>query len=168
MSQPQALESAPTASGSSATSEVPAHVVTHAGLRLHSAFQPIISVVHSKIVGHEALLRGHNERDEALSPAELFPQLVATLSARQVNETCARLHMTSFTAQQGEGWLFLNVSPDSMTGRAEVITEFGSWLEECGLSSHQIVVEIVETRAYDEVQLAFQRELRGRGGLQHR
>lgn len=128
--------------------------IEHAGLRLHSAFQPIISVVHSKIVGHEALVRGHDEKDAVLSPAELFPQLVATLSAAQVNETCTRLHLESFARRNADGWLFLNVSPDSMPDRAGVVTEFGRWLSESGVKPHQVVVEIIETRTFDECQLA--------------
>jgi EAL domain-containing protein (putative c-di-GMP-specific phosphodiesterase class I) len=62
--------------------------------------------------------------------------------------------MASFTTQAAEGWLFLNVSPDSMSDRNEVIREFGGWLEETGLAPHQIVVEIIETRSVDECQLA--------------
>jgi len=148
MSQPQALSLEPPAESA------PSHVVTHAGLKLHTAFQPIISVVHSKIVGHEALLRGFDERDTPLAPAELFPQLVATLSARQVNETCSRLHLESFAKSEGEGWLFLNVSPDAMPDRDGVIDEFGRWIREAGVRPHQVVVEIIETRSYNESQLA--------------
>ncbi len=148
MSQPQALSHEPPAS------ESPRVVVEHAGLKLHTAFQPIISVVHSKVVGHEALLRGRDDKDTPLSPAELFPQLVATLSARQVNETCSRLHLQSFSRNGGEGWLFLNVSPDSMPDREGVIEEFGQWIEHAGVKPHQVVVEIIETRSYNECQLA--------------
>lgn len=148
MSQLKALSLEPPAS------EPPSHVVEHAGLKLHTAFQPIISVVHSKIVGHEALLRGYDERNNLLSPAELFPQLVATLSARQVNETCSKLHLQSFSKSRGDGWLFLNVSPDSMPDRAGVISEFGDWIQQAGVRPHQVVVEIIETRSYDECRLA--------------
>lgn len=148
MSQPQAL------SPETPSSELPSHVVEHAGLKLHTAFQPIISVVHSKIVGHEALLRGYNERGQSLSPAELFPQLVATLSARQVNETCSKLHLQSFSKSRGDGWLFLNVSPDSMPDRAGVIEEFGEWIRQAGVRPHQVVVEIIETRSCGECRLA--------------
>jgi EAL domain-containing protein (putative c-di-GMP-specific phosphodiesterase class I) len=146
---PSPLESDPQESRT-----LPTHYVEHAGLKLHSAFQPIISVAHSKVVGHEALLRGYNEREQLLSPAELFPQLVATLSARQVNETCARLHLGSFAKRRNGGWLFLNVSPDSMPDRAGVIDEFGAWMKECGVRPHEVVVEIIETRTYDECLLA--------------
>lgn len=148
MSQLKALSLEPPAS------EPPSHVVEHAGLKLHTAFQPIISVVHSKIVGHEALLRGYNERGQPLTPAELFPQLVATLSARQVNATCSQLHLQSFSKSRGDGWLFLNVSPDSMPDRAGVIAEFGDWIKQAGVSPHQVVVEIIETRSCDECRLA--------------
>lgn len=128
--------------------------VKHAGIRLHSAFQPIISVVHSRVVGHEALIRGKNERDELLTPAELFPQLVATLTARKVNETCSRLHLDSFVEQKGKGWLFLNFSPDAIPDRAGVVEEFGSWIKASGLPPAQVVVEIIETRTFDEEFLA--------------
>lgn len=128
--------------------------VEHAGIHLHTAFQPIISVVHSKIVGHEALIRGRDEHGEPLSPAELFPQLVATLSAAQVNETCSRLHLSSFASRESDGWLFLNVNPDGMPDRQGVIREFDAWLKESGVPAHQVVVEIIETRAYDESLLA--------------
>jgi len=141
--QPAASPSAP-----------PKSFVEHAGIRLHTAFQPIISVVHSKVVGHEALIRGRDESGAALSPAELFPQLVATLSAREVNETCTHLHLRSFAEHDAEGWLFLNVSPDAMPDRQGVVEEFGQWLKDTGLDAHQIVVEIIETRAYDEALLA--------------
>src|SRR5690606_1178369 len=53
--------------------------VEHAGIQLHSVFQPIISVVHSRVVGHEALVRGRDVLERPLSPAELFPQLVSVL-----------------------------------------------------------------------------------------
>lgn len=135
-------------------SPLPVNFVEHAGLRLHTAFQPIISVVHSKVVGHEALIRGETKEGEALSPAELFPQLVATLSARQVNETCSNLHLESFAKQSGDGWLFLNVSPDAMPDRAGVVREFGHWLASNNVEPHRVVVEIIETRAYDEILLA--------------
>ena len=129
-------------------------VLSDLGIELHTAFQPIVSAVHSKIVGHEALVRGQSPSAAQLSPIELFPQLYASMSAQQINETCARLHLESFAAQQGAGWVFINVSPDAMPDRAGVISQFGSWLKESGLSPHQVVVEIIETRAYNEALLA--------------
>jgi EAL domain-containing protein (putative c-di-GMP-specific phosphodiesterase class I) len=132
----------------------PTTFVERAGLRLHSAFQPIISVVHSKVVGHEALVRGRDQNNRSLSPAELFPLLVATLSERKVNETCSRLHLESFVEQGGKGWLFLNFTPDAVSDRAGIVAEFGNWIQSSGLSPSQVVVEIVETRTFDEKLLA--------------
>src|SRR6187551_2490505 len=89
----------------------------HCGVRLHSAFQPIISVAHSKIVGHEALVRGRTQSDEALQPADLFPRLQAEYSAVQILEICALLHLRTFTQLGHEGWLFLNVNPNAALDR---------------------------------------------------
>lgn len=124
------------------------------GLRLHSAFQSIFSVAHAKVVGHEALLRGQDARDVSLSPADIFPLLSEPYSADQVQEHCARLHLNSFAEQKREGWLFLNVSPDAVPSRADVTRRFGKWLAEVDLPAHRVVVEIVETRSYDERRLA--------------
>lgn len=128
--------------------------VEHAGIQLHSVFQPIISVVHSRVVGHEALVRGRDVLERPLSPAELFPQLVSVLSARKVNETCSRLHLESFVEQGAKGWLFLNFSPDGLPDREGIVKDFGDWIKSSGLPPEQVVVEIIETRTVDEKQLA--------------
>lgn len=124
------------------------------GVHLRSTFQSIFSVSHGKVVGHEALLRGEDDRGTELTPGELFPQLVARYSAHDVNELCTRLHLGSFARQAREGWLFLNVSPDAVRDRSDVIERFGSYFRDAALDAHRIVVEIVETRSYDERQLA--------------
>lgn len=124
------------------------------GIRLHSVFQSIFSVSHSKVVGHEALLRGQDRDQSALGPSDIFPRLVARFSADAVNEHCARLHLNNFAQQNRDGWLFLNVSPDAVPCRADVTRRFGAWLAEADIPAHRIVVEIIETRSYDEKRLA--------------
>ncbi len=121
----------------------------YAGMRLHSAFQPIVSVVHSKIVGHEALVRGLTSLEEPLAPADLFPRLLQTLRPEEVHEICARLHLTTFSRLNHDGWLFLNVNPDTALDRQHVRETFGSWLVEANLTPSQVVIEIIETRACD-------------------
>lgn len=123
------------------------------GLQLHSAFQPILSVVHKRVVGHEALIRAVDERNEMLNPAQIFPRLATTHSAREVNELCSRLHLETFAAQAPEGWLFLNFSPDSMPVRQKVVAQYGAWLREHEVAPSRVVVEIIETRALDERRL---------------
>ncbi len=128
--------------------------VAAAGVSLHSTFQAIASLAHGKVVGYEALLRGESLAGAPMGPGEIFPLLVASQSASGVNELCARLHLQSFTKQKREGWLFLNVSPDAMTSREDVVEKFGAWLREAGIPPHRVVAEIIETRTFDEGLLA--------------
>ncbi|MCH2108043.1 MAG: EAL domain-containing protein [Polyangiaceae bacterium] len=130
------------------------YTVERVGIALHSVFQPIASISHAKVIGHEALLRGKDSDGQTLSPGQIFPQLVAAATAQEVNATCTKLHLASFAHQDRDGWLFLNVSPDAMTSREEVVELFGAWLCESGVPAHQVVVEIIETRSFDEEQLA--------------
>ncbi len=123
-------------------------------LTLGSAFQPIISVVHSKIVGHEALLRGESGDEGELSAAELLLRLKQAHSSAQINSLCARLHLSNFARQADPGWLFLNVSPDSLVDREYVVRHFGKWLREAQVEPRRIVAEIIETEAFDESQLS--------------
>lgn len=128
----------------------PVPTVERVGLQLHSAFQPILSVVHKRVVGHEALIRAVDERNEALCPGQIFPRLTAVHSAGEVNELFSRLHLQTFAGQNNGGWLFLNFSPDSMPNRRKVGDLYGAWLSEHGVPPNRVVVEIIETRALDE------------------
>ena len=121
--------------------------IESAQLSLHSVFQPIVSIAHSRVVGHEALLRGRSDAGMPLSPAELFPRLAGHLTHTAVNESCSRLHLTSFSKRNRGGWLFLNVSPAAMADRDTVSPEFGSWLKDSGVQPHQVVVEIIDNGA---------------------
>ena len=123
--------------------------VEHCGMRLYSAFQPIISVVHAKIVGHEALMRALSKDQSQLQPVDLFPQLQANLGPHEIHEICSKLHLQSFSHWDHQGWLFLNVNPDSISSRRYVRESFGRWLTASGLSPSRVVVEIIETRACD-------------------
>lgn len=124
------------------------------GIRLESVFQPIFSVAHHRTVGYEALLRGTNERGERLPPSALLPALVSALSSSDANETLARLHLSSFVATHFDGWLFLNFSPDALQSREHILTRFEDWLFDSEFPAHRVVIEIVETRTYDEQLLA--------------
>lgn len=124
-----------------------------ADLALHSVFQPVISVAHSKVVGHEALLRGHDGQGRPMSAAQVLPHLGERMTPQKVNETCARLHLESFSLQCRQGWLFLNANPEAVPDRRTVAREFGALLDDFGVRPESVVVEIVETRCYDERRL---------------
>lgn len=125
-----------------------------AGLELHSAFQPILSVSHCRVVGQEALLRATDSVGRALGPAEIFPLLGEEMSEQSVHETCSRLHLSTYRAQGRSGWLFLNACPSAIETRASIVEHFGNWLSESGVAAHDVVIEIIENRALDERRLA--------------
>ncbi len=152
MNHPLAKESAASALEPNVPSESEIHRAT--GLRLHSVFQSIFSVSHSKVVGHEALLRGQDPLGKAVGPGEIFPRLAAHFGPDAINELCARLHLAQFAAQARDGWLFLNVNPDTVPSRHLVTERFGRWLQAESIPAHRVVVEIVETRSVDERRLA--------------
>jgi EAL domain-containing protein (putative c-di-GMP-specific phosphodiesterase class I) len=124
------------------------------GITVVSAFQPIFSVGHGRAIGFEALVRGFDENLRLLSPAEIFPQLETKLSATATNELLTRLHLKSFVATPRDGWLFLNVSPEVVASREDVVAKFGAWLSEADVPPHRVVIEIIETRSSSECQLA--------------
>ncbi len=132
----------------------PRHTRLIHGLRLHSALQPVISLAHGKPVGHEALLRAVDSAGTRLSPQEALYALEARLGAASVEAECRDLHVGSFLSQQLGGWLLLNVSPHVVAEPRSVATAYGNFLAETSLPAHRIVVEIIETSAYDEGRLA--------------
>lgn len=125
-----------------------------AGLELHSAFQPILSVAHCRVVGQEALLRATDSVGRSLGPAEIFPLLKEEMSEQTMHETCSRLHLSSYRAQERTGWLFLNADPAAIETRSSIVDRFGSWLTESGVAPHALVIEIIENRSLDERRLA--------------
>ncbi len=123
------------------------------GFEIRSAFQPIYSVAHSAAIGHEALLRGDGPRGP-MGAGDIIASLSHQWSAAQIDEACARLHLSTFSRQAREGWLFLNVSPDVLSDRTTAQRMFGSWLRESGVGRGRVVVEIVEKEARSEQELA--------------
>lgn len=123
------------------------------GLALSSTFQPIISVAHSRVVGHEALIRGVDRRGQHLAPGEIFSALGDKLSEKQLNSLCSRLHLGSFAMQERDGWLFLNVTPSAIGDKDSVLADFRDLLKTAGVPPHRLVMEIIETKVHDEVLL---------------
>jgi EAL domain-containing protein (putative c-di-GMP-specific phosphodiesterase class I) len=124
------------------------------GLRLHTALQPVISLAHGKPVGHEALLRAVDGAGVALPPRQALGVLEERLGAASVEAECRDLHVGTFSSMQLPGWLFLNVSPHVVAEPRSVAAAYASFLAEASLPAHRIVVEILETSAYDECRLA--------------
>lgn len=116
-------------------------------MRLHSAFQPIVSLKARKRYGYEALLRPYDRNGEALSPESAFKSVTGHDQVVCFDRLCRMLHATNYYAQGGgNGYLFLNVSGRHLinVGGGYGAT-FTRMLKFCGLDPRQIVLEILES-----------------------
>lgn len=125
-----------------------------AGLNFHSAFQPIYSLSHGRVVGHEALLRAKDDRGEYVAPPEVFR--TADFDELVWRDRTARVvHLVNYFRQaSGDQWVFINVHPDvlahGMGGRADGFTR--RLHEHYGFDSRRVVIEVTEQAAQDSTR----------------
>jgi EAL domain-containing protein (putative c-di-GMP-specific phosphodiesterase class I) len=137
---------------STASESEPAPDGAPPGLRLGSHFQPIYSLTHHRVVGHEALLRATDAATGAgVPPLEVFArctnveQLVALDRAGRVQ------HLRAYAGGGPSQWLFLNALPASFTAG-------GGWNAEDsahdfaahGVRPEQVVIEVLEASLPDD------------------
>ncbi len=125
------------------------------GATLRSAFQPVLSITHKRVVGYEALLRVTNAAGVPVSPSTLFDRARAAADVLLLDRLARCLHAANFVAQGiGDGWLFLNVMPrvlDSGLVQREFIDALCLHF---GLAPNRIVLEVVERSSRNEAHLA--------------
>jgi len=120
---------------------------------LRTALQPVLSLAHHKPVGYEALLRAYDAEDRLVSPHRMFRK--AGDDAIALDQICRALHVQNCVLQgTGQAWIFLNVSPALILEGHSTRTILPRVLERYGVPAHRVVVEILETTAYDEENLA--------------
>jgi EAL domain-containing protein (putative c-di-GMP-specific phosphodiesterase class I) len=116
-------------------------------VKLRSAFQPIFSLSHQRIVGHEALIRATDPHGNPIAPKALFESCRSVEALRFLDDNCLKLHTHGFAKGASPAqWLFLNVDASLFTAPnhappAEVMRRVA---ERAGLSPTQIVIEILE------------------------
>lgn len=123
---------------------------------LHSAFQPIISLIHHKPIGYEGLIRPYYN-GEGTSPDKLFKTLGNNAFASELDRTCRTLHLLNAgqTAGFGNlGWLFLNVDANTIVEDFYSEMEIRRALQPMGFRPEQIVMEILEKNIEDPKRLA--------------
>ncbi len=113
--------------------------------RLGSAFQPIVGLIHQRVVGYEALVRTAASNGDAVSPCDLFHRAAQTGELIRLDTVCQRIHLCAFAElSRARDWLFLNVRPESI-----VEPEFAQALFDRaaahGFTPQQIVIELLET-----------------------
>jgi EAL domain-containing protein (putative c-di-GMP-specific phosphodiesterase class I) len=118
------------------------------GLRLDSHFQPIYSLSHARVVGHEALLRASDASGQPVPPPQVFDGCRDERELARCDSLSRLVHLANFGAQASDGqWLFLNVHPRTFERLA--LTQGADYLqavsERFGLPGHRLVLEVLET-----------------------
>jgi EAL domain-containing protein (putative c-di-GMP-specific phosphodiesterase class I) len=124
---------------------------SYGGYRCSSAFQPIVSLTHARVVGHEGLLRATSADGEYFPPPLLLDKAIANGEILQLDRLCRTLHVAN-AHQVRDGWLFLNIHPDSFSRAQQANRKafMADLLEHNGLQPRMIVVEILEEVIEDE------------------
>ncbi len=127
-----------------------AHFKAH---RFSSHFQPIYSLSHSRVVGHEGLLRAHDEGGQFVPPLQVFADCVDEAEAAWCDSLSRALHIKNFVAQvRDEQWLFLNVRAEAIhqLAQPEVSRYAQQLLKQLGVPAHHIVLEVLENAIEDD------------------
>jgi EAL domain-containing protein (putative c-di-GMP-specific phosphodiesterase class I) len=122
------------------------------GLRLYSAYQPLVRADDGRTISYEALLRARKANGDNVSPADAFAVPDTPAAIIHFDRLCRMVHTVNFVHFGGrQGDLFLNVDFRHVLsieagdhGRA-----FEKLLRQFGLSSAQIVIEVIESRIDD-------------------
>lgn len=123
--------------------------------RLDSHFQPIFSLPHRRVVGHEALLRPYDRTGRAISPLDLFAQTGDIAATVYLDRLCRDIHVRNFIKfNDAVNWLFLNVHAEVAMAAPRHAPFFRDLFTRYRLSPQRIVVEIVENAISDEGRLA--------------
>lgn len=121
------------------------HEMDWYGHPLRSVFQPIVSLTHSRVVGHEALLRPGGLKGEPMPPPEFFQLVERQGGLGWVDRAARAMHVLN--AGQTPGWLFLNFHPGlfELENTDRVSAQFLHFLIDLwGVNPHRMVLEVVE------------------------
>jgi len=124
----------------------------HHGFRLASHFQPIYSLTHHRVIGHEALLRPTRLATGApVPPMDLFAGFVDDAARVALDRAAMRQHLAAYAAREADEWLFLNIHPRSLVSSAGPgIAEIADALAAHGLRPGQVVIEVLESTLPDD------------------
>lgn len=122
---------------------------------LRSAFQPVLSITHQRIVGYEALLRAIDAAGNPVTPDVLFAQAQAHANAPILDRLSRCLHVANFVEQKIDAcWLFLNALPQVFETRWPHRPFIDELSAHFGLPHERIVIELLEQPAGDEAVVA--------------
>jgi EAL domain-containing protein (putative c-di-GMP-specific phosphodiesterase class I) len=117
-------------------------------ITLSSHFQPIYSLSHARVVGHEALLRARRADGQAIAPPDVFKTCRDLAELSWCDSLSRAVHLSNYVANlPAAQWLFLNVHPD--TSQALFGRENQSYVQEVfdhfQISGGKVVIEVLES-----------------------
>jgi EAL domain-containing protein (putative c-di-GMP-specific phosphodiesterase class I) len=129
-------------------------VGAYAGHRLASHFQPIFSLSHGRVVGHEALLRASDASGAAVPPPQFFD--VDGFDELLWRDRLVRtVHGANYAGVAPPAqWLFLNVHPQVFLRGPTQPGFQEAFLEHFGLRGPQLVIEVLEDAVRDDADFA--------------
>lgn len=124
-------------------------------LVLQSHFQPVISLVHRRVVGYEGLLRARDPGGQYIPPDLLFDSVASEQEGVFLDHLARNIHVRNFArAGLDELWLFLNVNARVAMYGKEYEPYFKAMLSRHGVPPHRVVIELIENEIRDETRLA--------------
>lgn len=115
-----------------------------ADLDFSSAYQPILSPTHQKLVGFEALVRVTRDQ-KPISPAELFSRASSGEQTVELDSFLLHRHLEQFSGHSMPVWLFLNINPETCIHPASSLDRLVDHCRSCGIAPDRVVLELVET-----------------------
>lgn len=123
----------------------------HGDYTLTSAFQPIISLPHRRVVGLEALVRATDDSGNSCSPLELFSLPDSTLEHLRLDRVCRQVHLKNFSRQDTDNeWLFINLDSESLSIEKPDPGFMDKLFSISGVPAHRVVIEILESKISDK------------------
>lgn len=128
-------------------------VCSFLGLRLASAFQPVLSAT-GEIIGREALLRSAASNDGVLSPQAAFERAAEANKLVAFDRLVRTIHLLNHAGFFDEDeLLFLNVHPQLLSSVSDHGRAFEQILHYYSVPTARVVIEIKETASSDEAVL---------------
>lgn len=123
-------------------------------LTLMTALQPIFSIDHQRIIGHEALIRAQNKQNKPISPIDLFQLAESEEDKIYLDRLCRYIHAANFhTLSHQDNWLFINVSAEASVKGRNYGLFFSHLLKKYNIKPSNVVVEIIEDPSTDNEKL---------------
>jgi len=121
--------------------------------QLSSHFQPIVSLSHQRVIGHEGLMRASTANGRAVSPVDVLVAAQRNGELVATDRVARALHVLNRPASEAQ-WLFLNVHPEVFIEPLTSSSFTADLLAHQQMTNVDVVIEVLEDAIRDEVLFA--------------